>query len=281
MTASAVPARPSAIRHDPTPAAPPMPISVDPLSVQPVEPISAEPVQPPSAEEALAVGVLMVVSIPAQHIFVFKHGSFWGSSPVSTGRRGYGTPAGVFPILQKKVHHRSNLYDNAPMPYMQRLTWSGVALHAGRVPGYPASHGCIRLPRAFARRLYAITNHRSVVVVTREALGSAEEARRLGGGEQIRLAGQTPAPTRPKPGGESNHQEQTIQLSASSSSSNAVALWHELIQRQPELASLRHDIIPATVHGRRVFRLRASGADAHLLCARLASAGVACLNVRM
>jgi lipoprotein-anchoring transpeptidase ErfK/SrfK len=82
--------------------------------------------------------------------------------------------------LQKKVLHRSTLYDDAPMPYMQRLTWDGVALHAGRVPGYPASHGCIRLPKAFAKELYGITNFSStVVVITEKPLASAKEARRL------------------------------------------------------------------------------------------------------
>src|SRR5690606_1779969 len=118
---------------------------------------------------------------------------------------------------------------------------------------------------------------------THDALGSAEEARRLVGGGQIRLAEQTPATATPwsKSGGEGTHQEQTIQLSASSSSSKAAALWHELTQRQPELARLRHDIVPATVPGRQLFRLRASGADAHLLCSRLVDAGVACLSVRM
>jgi lipoprotein-anchoring transpeptidase ErfK/SrfK len=121
--------------------------------------------------------VLIVVSIPTQRLFVFRDGEPWASSPVSTGKRGKETPAGTFPILQKKVEHRSNLYDDAPMPYMQRLTWGGVALHAGRVPGYPASHGCIRLPRAFAEKLYGVTGFRStVVVVTDEPVDSSAEA---------------------------------------------------------------------------------------------------------
>lgn len=124
--------------------------------------------------------MLIVVSIPSQKMFVFKDGEVWDTSSVSTGKRGHETPEGVFPILQKKVHHRSNLYDDAPMPYMQRLTWGGVALHAGRVPGYPASHGCIRLPRGFAKKLYGITRFNStIVVVASESLGSPEEARQL------------------------------------------------------------------------------------------------------
>lgn len=123
--------------------------------------------------------MLIVVSIPSQKMFVFRKGELWDTSNVSTGKPGNDTPEGVFPILQKKVDHRSNLYDDAPMPYMQRLTWDGVALHAGRVPGYPASHGCIRLPKAFAQKLYKITNYRSIVIVADEPLDSAKEARRL------------------------------------------------------------------------------------------------------
>ena len=104
----------------------------------------------------------------------------WDSSAVSTGKPGKETPTGEFPILQKKKHHRSTLYDDAPMPYMQRITWDGVALHAGRVPGYPASHGCIRLPGGFAEKLYEITNFSStVVLVTGKPVASAQQARKL------------------------------------------------------------------------------------------------------
>jgi lipoprotein-anchoring transpeptidase ErfK/SrfK len=124
--------------------------------------------------------VLIVVSIPSQKMFVFRKGELWDTSRVSTGKPGNDTPEGVFPILQKKVMHRSNLYDDAPMPFMQRLTWGGVALHAGRVPGYPASHGCIRLPRDFAKKLYAITRFGStIVIVAGEPLSSAKDAREL------------------------------------------------------------------------------------------------------
>ena len=144
---------------------------------QPEPPPPPEPEPPPTAEEAFQDGVLIVVSLPAQRMFVFKRGEVWDTSKVSTGRRGNETPVGTFPILQKKVHHRSTLYDDAPMPYMQRLTWDGVALHAGRVPGYPASHGCIRLPKSFAKKLYGITGFSStVVVVTDEPVSSPKEA---------------------------------------------------------------------------------------------------------
>jgi lipoprotein-anchoring transpeptidase ErfK/SrfK len=144
---------------------------------EPVEPPPPPPPLPPTPEEALADGVLIVVSLASQRMFVFRDGELWDSSKVSTGKRGNETPVGTFPILQKKVHHRSNLYDDAPMPYMQRLTWGGVALHAGHVPGYPASHGCVRMPKAFAKKLYGITGFSStLVVVTDERAASADEA---------------------------------------------------------------------------------------------------------
>lgn len=138
------------------------------------------PRPPPSAKEALRDGVLIIVSLASQQAFVFKKGELWDATPVSTGRPGYETPTGVFPILEKDVLHRSTLYDDAPMPYMQRLTWGGVALHAGRVPGYRASHGCIRLPQGFAQKLYSITNFSStIVLVTDKQAASADQARKL------------------------------------------------------------------------------------------------------
>lgn len=92
----------------------------------------------------------MLVSLKDQKIRVYRGTELIRTAPISSGRRGNSTPPGVFSILEKRRRHFSNLYNNAPMPYMQRLTWSGVAMHQGRLPGYPASHGCIRLPRDFA-----------------------------------------------------------------------------------------------------------------------------------
>ncbi len=161
--------------------------SSGPLSLKLPDPV--EPPPPPTPQEALRGGVLIVVSLASQQAFVFKKGQVWDSSEVSTGKLGNETPAGIFPILQKKVHHRSTLYDDAPMPYMQRLTWDGVALHAGRVPGYPASHGCVRLPKAFAEKLYGITNFSStVVVVTDKPVVSANEARKAAVGPKADLS---------------------------------------------------------------------------------------------
>jgi hypothetical protein len=101
--------------------------------------------------------VSIVISIPQQRLFAYQDGQLIAVSTVSTGSPGRETPTGEFTILQKAKFHRSNLYSNAPMPFMQRLTWDGIALHAGHLPGYPASHGCIRLPKAFAQQLFDIT----------------------------------------------------------------------------------------------------------------------------
>ncbi len=120
--------------------------------------------------------VEIVISLPLQRAYVYRDGTLIGKSTISSGRPGYDSPIGRFPILQKRRIHHSNRYDNAPMPFMQRLTWRGVALHAGHVPGYPASHGCIRLPTGFAQRLFAVTGLGDVVFVLDEPLHSAETA---------------------------------------------------------------------------------------------------------
>jgi lipoprotein-anchoring transpeptidase ErfK/SrfK len=135
----------------------------------------------PGLAKAPAAGsdIRVVVSLPEQKAWVFRGRILLATSPVSTGRPGHETPVGRFPILQKQVHHRSNRYSNAPMPYMQRLTGYGIALHGGALPGYPASHGCIRLPHAFARRLYGMTGPGTRVTVTRARPRSATAAARL------------------------------------------------------------------------------------------------------
>lgn len=110
--------------------------------------------------------VVIAISIEKQNLKVYDSNGLFAETPVSTGMRGHATPMGVFSIIQKNKWHRSNLYSGAPMPYMQRITWSGVALHAGALPGYPASHGCIRLPANFAMRLWGWTRLGARVVVT-------------------------------------------------------------------------------------------------------------------
>lgn len=121
----------------------------------------------------------LIISIDRQRMHVYDGDRLIGVASVSTGTAGHGTPQGEFPVLQKREWHRSNLYSNAPMPYMQRLTWSGVALHAGHNPGYPASHGCIRLPHEFARRLFALTQLGTLVRVTGDELRPALMVDRL------------------------------------------------------------------------------------------------------
>src|SRR5215467_7558805 len=120
-----------------------------------------EPAKQPSGP------LLLAISIGSQRVTVYDNGTPVAVSPISTGMPGHPTPMGVFSIIQKQRWHHSNLYSNAPMPYMQRITWSGVALHAGVVPGHPASHGCIRLPERFAVRLWGMTRVGARVVVTR------------------------------------------------------------------------------------------------------------------
>lgn len=110
--------------------------------------------------------VTIIVSLTTQRAYAYRNGVPIGASTISSGAPGHETPTGVFVILQKAVTHRSNRYSNAPMPFMQRLTWSGIAMHAGKLPGYPASHGCIRLPPEFAKKLFAITKTGLTVVIT-------------------------------------------------------------------------------------------------------------------
>lgn len=167
----------------PLPAAPAADAGLPPPAAAPQLPPEATPdrLRPGQfrwlPEAASADGpVRIVVSLPLQRVYVFRGEGLIGLSTTSTGEPGSDTPTGAFRILQKKVHHRSNLYDDAPMPYMQRLTWDGIALHAGEVRDQPASHGCIRLPAAFARRLFAMTELGTEVSVIDVAPAAPEEA---------------------------------------------------------------------------------------------------------
>ena len=114
--------------------------------------------------------VAVLISLPEQMAYVYRNGILIGRSTVSTGKPGYETPTGMFTILQKKVDHTSNLYEDGEMPYMQRLTWDGIALHGGELPGYPASHGCVRLPMKFSRLLYKITRLGTPMIIEDEEL---------------------------------------------------------------------------------------------------------------
>ncbi|MCK1300104.1 MULTISPECIES: L,D-transpeptidase family protein [unclassified Bradyrhizobium] len=110
--------------------------------------------------------LVIVVSIDRQKVTVYDTKGVFAESPVSTGMKGHSTPMGVFSVIQKHKFHHSNIYSGAPMPYMQRITWSGVAMHAGVLPGYPASHGCIRMPMAFAVKMWNWTRMGARVIVS-------------------------------------------------------------------------------------------------------------------
>lgn len=116
-------------------------------------------------ERSPAGPVVILVSLPEQRVVVYRNGVRIAGSTCSTGKPGHRTPAGVFVILQKDQNHHSSTYNNAPMPYMERVTWQGVALHAGNLPGYPASHGCVRLPLQFAKLLFGVTHVGTPVII--------------------------------------------------------------------------------------------------------------------
>src|SRR5581483_1642406 len=120
--------------------------------------------------------LLLTVSIAKQTITLYDAGVEIAKAPISSGTTAMPTPMGVFSVLEKNWWHRSNMYSAAPMPYMQRITWSGVALHAGELPGYRASHGCVRLPESFALRLWYTTRVGARVVIAWDEVAPAEIA---------------------------------------------------------------------------------------------------------
>jgi len=273
-------------------------------SLVPVAPPSP---QPPTIAQALDSGMLIVISKASQRMRVFKDGETLLTSPVSTGRRGHVTPSGVFPIIEKRRYHRSNLYSNAPMPFMQRLTMDGIAIHAGHLPGYPASHGCIRLPYGIARSLFNVTRARdTIVVIVNAAMQSEDQARRLAlalehppsqdaAVPEPALAS-VPEPVRTQaafadagpgtgpgtgPGiGTGTGPRQTIQLAAALSPEEAEAHWQSVLSREPGLGGFDKAVIPAIVGSRRYYRLRVSGPNAFAWCSRLKGEGLDCFKVR-
>ena len=168
-----------------TPAIEPAKIAPRPEVIEPVPIAVPTPTKPPApapkkkafsdglkpgqyvwekrANDAKDLRIVAVIDI--QRIYVFDGDTLVAFSTISTGKKGHATPTGAFKILQKNIDHKSNIYSNAPMPYMQRLTWDGIALHAGHIPGYAASHGCLRLPLSFAKALYGVTKMDQPVIV--------------------------------------------------------------------------------------------------------------------
>ena len=119
--------------------------------------------------------LLAVVGLDTQRVTIYDgSGRVLQQSPVSTGNTGYETPAGIFSVVQKKADHNSNLYEDGNMPFMQRITWTGIAMHAGVLPGHPASHGCVRLPMDFAQRLFDLTDVGMRVIIVRNDIALAE-----------------------------------------------------------------------------------------------------------
>src|SRR3954453_14217703 len=136
--------------------------------------------------------VLVYVDLGRQRATVYRNGVRIGVSTISSGKEGHETPTGGFTILEKNVVHHSKTYDDAAMPFQQRLTWMGVAMHAGNLPGFPASHGCVRLPMEFAKKLFTVTPMGGTVVI---AGGNEDPVKRPAAGVLApALAGLTPPP---------------------------------------------------------------------------------------
>ena len=164
---------PEPLVNAPTTVAPPVPapeVVPQPKPVKKKGPVdSLKPGQFVWEQRESYEGPLKIVAVlDIQRIYVFQNDKLLGFSTISSGKKGKETPTGIFNILQKNIDHKSNLYSNAPMPYMQRLTWDGIAMHGGHLPGYPASHGCIRLPHPFAKALFGVTQMNQEVVVLKD-----------------------------------------------------------------------------------------------------------------
>ena len=140
-------------------------------AVCPARPATAAGPSPSSGAPVMAV-----VALSRQKVTIYDARGRMLEAPVSTGQVGYETPAGLYSVIERKRQHFSNLYENAPMPFMQRITWSGIALHAGALPGHPASHGCIRLPYDFAGRLFEMSRRGLRVVVARDDVAPVDFA---------------------------------------------------------------------------------------------------------
>ncbi len=167
----------------PVPATPPVVVPPKPTKPAVKKPVTAQKkvVKKSSPGDTLRPGqfiwenraayknpLKIIVVLDYQRLYVFDGEELVAFTTISTGKKGHETPTGIFKILQKNVDHKSNLYNDAPMPFMQRLTWDGIALHAGASPGYPASHGCVRMPASFAKSLFRITKMDQEVIIIRD-----------------------------------------------------------------------------------------------------------------
>ncbi len=139
-------------------------------------PKTAERVSKESVTDIPKGPLQIFISINQQKLHLYGGGVHVADTSIATGVPSHPTPLGVFSVIQKQLFHRSNIYSNAPMPYMQRVTWSGVAMHEGQNIGHPASHGCIRMPHDFAVRLYRLTKLGTRVIIARSELKPVEFA---------------------------------------------------------------------------------------------------------
>src|SRR5258706_1385506 len=163
----------------------------------------AKKIEGPEKESTKPQGPLIIaISIEKQSLKIYDANGFFAETPISTGMRGHPTPMGIFSIIQKHKFHHSNIYSGAPMPYMQRITWSGVAMHAGVLPGYPASHGCIRMPMAFAVKMWNWTKMGARVIITPGEMTPANFSHPLLAAQQVvpqsTTEPQVDAPSAPK-----------------------------------------------------------------------------------
>jgi hypothetical protein len=159
--------------EDPMVMTPPMPPAQLPRPKKPRR--AAYKLEKPVRETTKPIGPLVIaISIDRQMLKLYDANGLYAESPVSTGMKGHSTPMGVFSVIQKNKYHKSNIYSGAPMPFMQRITWSGIAMHAGVLPGYPASHGCIRMPMAFATKMWGWTRMGARVVITPGEISPSE-----------------------------------------------------------------------------------------------------------
>lgn len=126
------------------------------------------PTEASAPQASPADPLVVVVSLRRQRLTVFNKNGAVTASPVSSGQPEFPTPTGVFSVIGKEIEHESNIYEGAAMPFMQRLTWTGTAMHAGNLPGYAASHGCVRLPYNFSQKLFSMTQINTRVIVTRD-----------------------------------------------------------------------------------------------------------------
>src|SRR6202140_4872360 len=148
-------------------AAPPPPGAARPRAERTIEAV---------AQRAAGAPIMAIVSLKSQQITIYDADGWILRAPGRSGQKGRETPAGVFSVIQKEAEHYSNLYDDASMPHMQRITWSGIALHGGPLPGHPASHGCVRMPYDFAEQLFNVTTLGLRVIVAPSEVAPVEFA---------------------------------------------------------------------------------------------------------